>query len=184
MTRSIVAIGGPHGSGKSTIAKRLAVKLNMNYVSAGIVFRELAKERNLSLEELSKITIYEPGIDKKIDQRTLELGAIENTIVDAQLAAHFTPKDAIIRISITASPEVRWERIAKRDGISLEHARSETEIREKSERDRFLKMYNIDILDDMCYDVVVNNNRLSEEQTLEIVEVIVSYVLLRENEKK
>ena len=46
MKLAVVAIGGPHGSGKSSIAKKIANEFNMNYLSAGEVFRKLAKEKN------------------------------------------------------------------------------------------------------------------------------------------
>ncbi|MHA2251052.1 MAG: AAA family ATPase, partial [Candidatus Kariarchaeaceae archaeon] len=57
MVLSIVAIGGPHGSGKSSVARKLAENLNMNYVSAGSIFRELANERKISLEEFSSTVL-------------------------------------------------------------------------------------------------------------------------------
>ena len=60
----IIAIGGPHGSGKSSVAQKLAQELAMNYVSAGSVFRNLAKERNYSLEEFSEVVVKEPNIDR------------------------------------------------------------------------------------------------------------------------
>ncbi|MHA2171726.1 MAG: (d)CMP kinase [Candidatus Kariarchaeaceae archaeon] len=175
--RSIIAIGGPHGSGKSSVARRLAEELEMNYVSAGKIFRELATERNYSLKEFSTLAINEPDIDYQIDNRTKELGNYENTVIDAQLAAHFTPKDATIRISITASPEVRWKRISLRDGTSLEEAQQETIVREKAENHRFNQLYNVDVNDFSLYDVVINNDRMSEDQTYQLCESIVKFIL-------
>ena len=99
MARSIVAIGGPHGSGKSSVAKRLHEELKMNYLSAGEIFRQFAKERGYTLEDFSKLVINEPDIDREIDDRTKELGMKENTIVDAQLAAHFTPEIGLGKLS-------------------------------------------------------------------------------------
>lgn len=50
-----IAIDGPAGSGKSTIAKKLARKLNIEYIDTGAMYRALAyymNKDNLSLEEL------------------------------------------------------------------------------------------------------------------------------------
>lgn len=169
----IVAIGGPHGSGKSSVAKRLAIELDMNYIAAGDVFRQIAKERGLTMEEMSKAIHTEPELDQQIDDRTKKLGSVENTIVDAQLAAHFTPKNAILKMSINASFEIRCGRIAKRENHSLEEATSETKTREKSERQRFLDLYNIDVSDETVYDVIINNDRMNEEETYQMAKTIV-----------
>ncbi len=166
--RKIIAIGGPHGSGKSACAKRLAEALGMTYISAGQVFRKLAKDRNMSMEQFSKNVVDDPEIDILIDNRTKELGQIENTVVDAQLAAHFTPKDIALKICITATKEIRWERIAKRQNISLEDSKRETETREATESNRFLELYNIDVSDLSMYDVVINNNRIDEDETFKL----------------
>ncbi len=176
---AIVAIGGPHGSGKSSVAKRIAEKFNMNYVSAGQVFRDMAKEMNLSLEEFSVLATKDSNYDLEIDRRTETLSQIDNTVVDAQLAAYKVAK-ANIRICITASPQVRWKRISKREQTTLEKARNETIIREDVERERFKKLYNIDIDDMSVYDVIINSDRLDEEEVYDLVEVVVRHVLEKE----
>ena len=38
----IIAIDGPAGSGKSTIAKALAKKLNLDYLDTGAIYRAVA----------------------------------------------------------------------------------------------------------------------------------------------
>ena len=175
--RSIIAIGGPHGSGKSSVAKKLAEDLSMNYVSAGSVFREMAKNRNFTLKEFSEKVLNEPDIDKQIDKRTQELSQKDNTIVDAQLAAHFTPPDTVLKICISASPEIRWKRIAKRDNKSTDEAKLETLTREKSEQNRFLQLYNIDVWDTSCYDIIINSDRIDIDQTYLLCKTIVQHVL-------
>lgn len=51
-----IAIDGPAGAGKSTIAKRLAMKLGYTYVDTGAMYRAIGyfvrRESNLSVEEL------------------------------------------------------------------------------------------------------------------------------------
>ncbi|MCY3413802.1 MAG: cytidylate kinase family protein [Candidatus Heimdallarchaeota archaeon] len=175
--KRIIAIGGPHGSGKSSVAKRLAEELGMNYISAGSVFRQIAKERGLSMEEMSKKVLAEPSLDQQIDNRTKELGSIENTVVDAQLAAHFTPDDAILKISITAPFEVRCNRIARREKTEIEIATSETSVRETSEKKRFLDLYGIDLDDNSLFDIIINNSRMNEEETYQLTKNIVLHVL-------
>lgn len=179
MLPSIIAIGGPHGSGKSSVAKKISEELQMDYVSAGEVFRSIAVERNVTLEVLSKTAKTEPEIDRLIDDRTKELayGATTNTIVDAQLAAHFTPKHTKLRIYITASLAVRNQRIASREGWSIEKATQETKIREEAERQRFFDLYAINVDDSSVYDVIVNTDRLDYDQTYNLCLSLVKSVL-------
>ncbi len=62
-----IAIDGPAGSGKSTIAKKLASKLNIEYIDTGAMYRALAyymNQNNLSLEEL-KINMETLNIEFK-----------------------------------------------------------------------------------------------------------------------
>lgn len=52
--RLLVAIDGPAGAGKSTVAYRVAERLGIPYIDTGAMYRSvalLAKERNLALED-------------------------------------------------------------------------------------------------------------------------------------
>lgn len=52
-----IAIDGPAGSGKSTIAKLIAERLDIEYIDTGAMYRAVAlykKENNLSLDQLIK----------------------------------------------------------------------------------------------------------------------------------
>ncbi len=50
----IVTIDGPSGSGKGTIAKALALKLNWNYLDSGLLYRCFAFLHNQDIENISK----------------------------------------------------------------------------------------------------------------------------------
>ena len=39
----VVAIDGPAGAGKSTLARRLAADLSLPYINTGLMYRELAR---------------------------------------------------------------------------------------------------------------------------------------------
>lgn len=49
----IITIGGLAGSGTTTAAEVLSNKLDIPYISAGSIFRDMAKERGMSVLEFS-----------------------------------------------------------------------------------------------------------------------------------
>ncbi|MEM3654149.1 MAG: nucleoside monophosphate kinase, partial [Candidatus Bathyarchaeia archaeon] len=114
----VITISGPHGTGKTTYAKRIAEAFNLKHVSAGELFRKIAQEKNISVEKLSEIAIKSQEIDNLIDERTKKEAEIGNVVIDGQLAGWMALKNADLKIFLTAPKEKRFERIAKRDSIS------------------------------------------------------------------
>src|SRR5437879_12290808 len=111
----IITVSGPHGTGKSTYAAQLADALRIRHVSAGAVFRRIAKERKISLEELGKTALEDPSVDKLVDKRTIAEADKGSVVVDGQLAGWLLKDRADLRIYLTAPEDVRLERIAKRE---------------------------------------------------------------------
>lgn len=168
----VIAVSGFHGSGRSTQARVLADSLGLRYVSSGTVFREMAKERGITLEEMSRLAGEEPDFDKLIDERTREETRKGGVVVDATLSGWMS-EEPDLRIFLTASFENRIRRIASRDGIDIEEARKETLAREESERERFISYYGIDITNLSIYDVVLNTELFEPDGTARILKRIV-----------
>lgn len=164
----VIAVSGLHGSGRSTHAKRLSEALGLRYVSSGTIFREMAEERGLTLEEMSRLTEEEPDLDKLIDERAREESRRGGVVVDATLSGWMC-EDPDLRIFLTAPLEARVRRIAKREGISLEEAREETLVRAESERERFMAFYGVDVSDLSVYDLVLNTELFEPNGTARIL---------------
>lgn len=163
----VVTIGGPHGTGKSTYAKMIAKQFNLRYVSAGHMFRDIARERGVSIEELGRQAAKSADIDKLIDERSASEAAKGNVVVEGQLAAWMAKDLAQIRIYLRAPDSVRTERIAHRDHLDYETARKQTTERERIQRDRYKRYYGIDINDLSLYNVVIDTGNRSIESTSE-----------------
>jgi cytidylate kinase len=166
----VITISGPHGTGKSTYAKYIASKLGLRYVSAGLLFRQIASERGLSLKELSEICEKDMEIDKMIDERSKNMMMEGNVLVDAQLSGHLAKDIDSFKIYLMAPFQERVERIAKRDGKNEEEVRNETLMRELSEKKRFKQFYNIDLDDISIYDLVLNTALMPLKSNLSILE--------------
>lgn len=168
-TRGLVlAVSGFHGSGRSTHARRLAESFNLRYVSSGTIFREMAEERGLTLEKMSKLTEGDPEFDKMIDKRARLESLKGGVVIDATLSG-WMAEDPDLRIFLTAPLEARIRRIAEREGIGLDEAREETLVREESERERFRSYYGIDIADLSIYDLVLNTELFEPDGTARIL---------------
>ena len=65
----IITISGKAGSGKSTVAKEIARKLELKHYSIGDLMRQMAKEKNISLSELGELAEKDDSIDKELDKK-------------------------------------------------------------------------------------------------------------------
>ncbi len=163
----IVTIGGPIGSGKTTIAKALAEKFDLKHVSAGEVFRELAKEKGLTLAEFSKYAEEHHALDKEVDKRQVEKAKGGDAVIDGRLSGWMM--DADLKIWLYAPLKIRAARVANREGKSYETALSETEEREKSEKKRYRDVYDIDMDEISIYDIVLNTSKWDVEGTIAVI---------------
>ncbi|MFV2041339.1 MAG: (d)CMP kinase, partial [Candidatus Hydrothermarchaeales archaeon] len=141
----ILTVGGPIGSGKTTVASAVAKRFGLRHISAGVIFREMARQRGLSLEDFSKLAESDDSFDQSVDRRQKELAKEGSAIVDGRLSGRFIDGD--IKIWLTAPFDLRAQRIAKREGVDISKAREDMKKREKSEATRYKKIYSIDIYD-------------------------------------
>ena len=165
----IITMSGPHGTGKSTYAKALAEALGLRYVSAGELFRDLAKQNSLSLEAFSHRAADDPSIDRMLDERTKAEAEKGGVVIDAQLGAWMVKDLADVKILLTAPDEVRFKRIAERDGSDMAHAMRETENRESIQKQRYKKYYGIDVTDLSIYDLKIDTSEYPIEAAKRII---------------
>jgi len=179
----VLSISGLHGSGKSTYARAIAEAYGLRLVSAGQFFRRIAKERGLTLERLTEEANKDSGIDRLIDDMTKQEAEKGNVILDGQLSGWVAREKADIKIFLTAPDDVRFERIALRDGIPVEVARGQTLMRERAQRERFIRYYKIDPSDLSVYDVIFDTSLQPLEENIKILKDIVSEYLAEKAKK-
>jgi len=179
----VLAISGLHGSGKSTYARAMAEGFGLRLVSAGQFFRRIAKERGISLEQLTEEASRDPRVDRLIDDMTKREAEKGNVILDGQLSGWMAREKADVKIFLTAPDSVRFERIALRDGISVEDAREQTLMREAAQRDRFIRYYGIDPSDLSNYDVVFDTSLEPVDENIKILKNILSEYLAEKAKK-
>jgi cytidylate kinase len=164
-----VTISGPPGSGTTTVAKVLAEKLNLPLISAGELFRKLARERGLTVEEFGRYADSNPEIDLLIDRtQKEEADKLSSCIVEGRLSGWMV-NNATLKVFIFAPDEVRYSRIAKREKKSFEMAKDETTRRENVEKERYMKYYSIDFDRIDIYDLILNSASFKPEEIAELI---------------
>ena len=157
------------GTGTTTLAEVLSEKLDVPYISAGFIFREMAAERGMTVLEFGEFAEGNDDIDKEIDKRQAEKAkSAENLIVEGRLSAFFVD-NADLRICLMTPFDVRSKRIAQREDKSVEIAKEEIITREKSEALRYKEIHNIDISNMEIYDLIVNTDSFDPESISEII---------------
>ena len=165
----IITIGGLAGTGTTTLAELLSEKLDIPYISAGSVFREMAAEKGMSVLEFSEFAEGNDDIDKEIDKRQAEKAkTTDKLIIEGRLSAYFV-KNADLRIWLITPFDVRSKRIAQREEKSVEVAKNEIIIREKSEALRYMEIHNIDISNMEIYDIIINTDSFDPQSISEII---------------
>ena len=86
-----ITISGDVGSGKSTIARKLAQKLGLTHYSMGAFMRELARKRGMNINEFSQVAEGDRTIDEDLDAMQERIGSEEQDFVmDSRLGFHWT----------------------------------------------------------------------------------------------
>jgi len=157
-----ITVSGLSGSGKSTGARAIAKALNLNNVFAGEILRQIAKDKGMSLLEIVKIR--KPEIDYEMDKRTLKLAMGGNVVLDGRLTGWVAGDWADVKIFYECSLNVRAERVAKRDNITFEEAKEVLQKRDEEDHRIYQNLYGIDSYDKSIYDIVINNEKLTEKE--------------------
>lgn len=173
MIRSVVALGGPPGSGKSTAGRQAAAQLDLVYRSVGDEFRAEAARRGMDLGAFGRYAQQHPEVDRELD-RAMEAYAHPGTLLDGRIQGPLCRRRGVpvLVVVVTATLPERARRVAARDGQSIEAAQGAIEAREASERDRFARFYGID-LDREPEDLRIDSTELS---VAEVVERLVGFL--------
>lgn len=159
----IIAVSGLAGSGKNTFGRALAERLGLRVVCP--TFKDLAQKEGTSLLEFQRKAAQDPEIDRKFDSALKEEAASGDCVATTWLGPWML--DADYRIWIEAPAHVRAERLAKRDGISVSDALAHIRERDSQNRERYLKIYGINIMDHKEFDLTLDSENNSPEEMVE-----------------
>ena len=181
-----ITITGNLGSGKSSIGKVLKEK-GYEIESTGNIFRELAMEKGLSVEEFNKQVNEatrrgDRSVDQMIDDTTARIGRErDNIMFDSRLAWNFVPdsfKVFVITDIDEASRRVFNDSVrANSESYESQEACKKALVhRQEMESVRFKEIYEIDYYDMSNYNFVIEStNAAPAEIAEEILSKMESY---------
>ena len=79
----VIAIDGPAGSGKSTVAKALAARLNLDYLDTGAMYRAVAFaaiQKQIRPNEVEEITKVAESLDLELTEESCVVNGVDATI--------------------------------------------------------------------------------------------------------
>jgi predicted cytidylate kinase len=168
-----LCISGELGSGKSSVAARVAGIAGCAVVSTGTIQREMAQQRSLSTLETNRLAESDASIDAAIDGRLIELAGGPPTVFDSRMAWHFVA--GALKVHLIIDPRIAADRIFadRRSAVetheSAEAAWASTEQRFTSERTRFQGTYGVDIARLRNYDLVVDSSAADLDRVVALV---------------
>ena len=106
-TPYLLAIDGPAGSGKGTVAKLLSKELNLNYLDSGAIYRLIA------------LSAMEKKVDLENDKNLVDLiRQVDINFIDEQIFLN----------NINVTEKIRYETVGKNASIIAKHLKLRKEI--------------------------------------------------------
>ncbi|MFH0804989.1 MAG: AAA family ATPase, partial [Patescibacteria group bacterium] len=104
----IITISGKPGSGKSTVAERLAAALGYRRYYVGAMRREAARKRGMTLAEFNTLGETDHRTDTEFDEQVRQLGQREdNFIIEGRVAFKFIPQSLKVFVDVDEAEGAR-----------------------------------------------------------------------------
>lgn len=184
----VICVSGLAGTGKSTVAKKIARKYGLLYYSGGDALKELAKEEGYDLKGrgwwespagLSFLELREKDskFDRLVDEKLLSYERQGNVLLDSWTMPWLS-KDGF-KIWLLASLEKRAERVAKRDGIAVRQALKMLKEKEEKTKAIYKKLYGFSLGEDFKpFDLVLDTDNLSSEEVFSVLSKVIDNMLI------
>ncbi len=178
-TKTVICISGMAGTGKSTLAKKLAKKYNLHYYSGGDALKELANAEgcNASVEgwwETSEGLRFlerrksDPSFDKVVDNKLMEYAVKGDVLLDSWTMPWLL--NIGFKIWLSASIEKRAERIASRDKISPMQAMNVLQEKEGNTKDIYKKLYGFSLGEDFePFHFILDTDNLNSNEVYHVL---------------
>jgi predicted cytidylate kinase len=142
------------------------------------LFRQLAAEQGMDVVAFGRHAAAHPEVDVELDARMAARGRRGGVVLEGRLAGWVATREGLpaLRVWVTCRDDVRAARVAQREGTDPAAALAANTARERTERDRYLGTYAIDLADTSIYDLVLDS---TEADPATLVAALLAAVILR-----
>ena len=167
-----ITIAGLGGTGTSTVAKLLAKELGYEVMSGGDIFRQMAKEKGMTIYEFDEYVKANPHFDKILDKKQEEYGKThDNFVLESRIGWFFIPDAFKIKLECELNERIR--RVQEREGGDEEILKEKTLAREATYTPRYKALYGIDDWQaDKHFDMII-------DATVDTPDIIVANIIKR-----
>jgi cytidylate kinase len=186
--KTVICISGMAGTGKSTLAKKLAQKYGLKYYSGGDALKALAAEKSgdvsnngwwESPEGLAFLRQRERDLqfDKAVDDKLLEYAQQGNVLLDSWTMPWLLKTG--FKIWLLASMEKRAVRVAERDKMTVKDALKILKEKEARTKAIYQKLYGFNLGEDYTpFDLVLDTDNLDAEEVFQVLCKVLDNVVL------
>lgn len=188
ITETVICISGMAGTGKSTLAKKLAQKYALKYYSGGDALKDLAKEEgydisvhgwwesHVGLGFLQK-RVNDPKFDRAVDNKLLEYAKQGNVLLDSWTMPWLLKGG--FKIWLEASFEKRAARVAERDNLTYTEAVKVLGEKEGHTKRIYKALYGFSLGDDLSpFDFVLDTDNLNAPEVFKVLCHVMDNVVL------
>jgi len=184
----VVCISGMAGTGKSTLAKKIAEKYGLTYYSGGDALKALAADENHnsksigwweSPEGLEFLAKREQDLkfDKLVDNKLKELAQKGNVLLDSWTMPWLI--DYGFKIWLAASINKRAERIAKRDNMVKSDAMKVLKEKEARTKNIYKKLYGFKLGEDFKpFHMILDTEKLEAKEVFNVLCMVMEKIIL------
>lgn len=166
-----ITLSGCVGSGKTTIGKLLATKLQYDFISIGNKTRQFAETNGMTITEFQEKCLSNPEMDIKIDlEFSSECNIAENIVIDYRLGFKFVKNAFHIFLKVSEETAIARLKAANREKETFETISQRNDFF----RNQFINAYGFDYTMPKNYDLIVDVEQFSSAE--EIVEFIINHL--------
>lgn len=192
--RIVICICGMSGCGKSAVAKQIAGKYGLKYLSGGDALKALAIdagykpaekgwwETDEGLRFLGQRT-KDSNFDRRVDQELIELAKRGDVVLDSWTMPWLLDKG--FKVWLEASTDVRAKRLAKRDGISIRKALKIMGEKEGKTRSIYKNLYGFNLGKDFSpFNLILDTNELNADEVFRGLSMVIDRLVLGKYSKR